>query len=169
VRSLSHPPPLSISVSLSLPNSLCICVCVSLSHHRSTSLGQEIIENAPQIICSGDALDSHGNPTALETYNFSPTQLMQHVSLDSYKSFVVYCLQYKSLIIEQLSEAKEREYLAEHNGNPPETENGYGIILQCTIIRCLKGMSMEFLGPAANSPFPLLSQLPPSSLPPSLC
>jgi hypothetical protein len=71
---------------------------------------------------------------------------MQHVSLESYKSFVVYCLQYKSLIIEQLSEAKEREFLELHNGNPPETENGYGIILQCTIIRCLKGMSMEFLG-----------------------
>lgn len=108
--------------------------------------GKIIIENAPQIICSGDALDVHGNPIALETYNFSPTQLMQHVSIEDYKRFVVYCLQYKTLIIEQLSELKERQYLEEHNGNPPVTENGYGVILQCTIIRCLKGMGMEFLG-----------------------
>lgn len=110
------------------------------------SLGQLIIENAPQIICCGDAFDVHGNPLALETYNFSPVHLMQTVSLEDYKRFVVYCLQYKTLIIEQLSELKERQYLEMHNGNPPETENGYGVILQCTIIRCLKGMGMEFLG-----------------------
>jgi hypothetical protein len=71
---------------------------------------------------------------------------MQTVSIEDYKRFVVYCLQYKTLIIEQLSELKERQFLEQHNGNPPETENGYGIILQCTIIRCLKGMGMEFLG-----------------------
>jgi hypothetical protein len=109
-------------------------------------LGELIIENAPQIICSGDALDIHGNPTALETYNFSPTHLIQTVSIEDYKQFVVYCLQYKTLIIEQLSELKERQLLEKYNGHPPETENGYGVILQCTIIRCLKGMGMDFLG-----------------------
>jgi hypothetical protein len=71
---------------------------------------------------------------------------MQTISIDDYKRFVVYCLQYKTLIIEQLSELKERQLLEQYNGHPPETENGYGIILQCTIIRCLKGMGMEFLG-----------------------
>ena len=71
---------------------------------------------------------------------------MQHVQLEDYKQFVVYCLQYKTLIIEQLSELKERQLLELHHGNPPETENGYGVILQCTIIRDLKGMGMEFLG-----------------------
>lgn len=108
--------------------------------------GKIIIENTPQIICAGDALDTNGNPIAFETYNFSPSHLLKTVSIEDYKRFVVYCLQYKTLIIEQLSELKERQFLEQYDGHPTETENGYGIILQCTIIRCLKGMGMEFMG-----------------------
>lgn len=108
--------------------------------------GKEIIDLCPQIVCAGDALDRHGNPIALETYDFSPVAVLQEFTLDEYKEFVVYCLQYKTLIIEQLSEEKERKFLEEHNGNPPPTEEGYGIVLQCTIIRDLKGLGMEFMG-----------------------
>eukprot|EP00602_Paraphysomonas_sp_CaronLab_P008996 CAMPEP_0185023696 /NCGR_PEP_ID=MMETSP1103-20130426/6342_1 /TAXON_ID=36769 /ORGANISM="Paraphysomonas bandaiensis, Strain Caron Lab Isolate" /LENGTH=339 /DNA_ID=CAMNT_0027556411 /DNA_START=34 /DNA_END=1053 /DNA_ORIENTATION=+ len=116
------------------------------NHPYKFPCGKKIIDVAPQIICAGDALDRAGNPIALETYNFSPSAVMREVSLDEYREFVVYCLQYKTLIIEQLSEKRERELLAQYNGNPPPSENGYGIILQCTIIRCLKGLGMEFMG-----------------------
>ena len=113
--------------------------------------GELIIGMCPQIVCAGDALDMHGNPIALETYNFSPVAVLQAVTLEEYKEFVVYCLQYKTLIIEQLSELKERAYLQEHNGNPPDTPEGYGIILQCTIIRDLTGLGLEFMGKCVDT------------------
>ena len=48
---------------------------------------------------------------------------------------------------EQVSELRERALLREHNGAPPcSPEKGYGVLCQCTSIRCLKGMGMEFLG-----------------------
>jgi hypothetical protein len=112
--------------------------------------GKEIIEMCPQIVCAGDAFDRHGNPLALETYNFSPVAVLQQFTLEQYKEFVVYCLQYKTIIIEQLSEKKEREYLQQHNGNPPDTEEGYGVVLQCTIIRDLTGLGFEFMGKHSN-------------------
>lgn len=118
----------------------------NLPYASTTSIGEEIIRLSPQIICCGDATDVHGNPIALELYGFSPTALAAAVPMEDYKRFVVYSLQYKSIIIEQLSELKERNYLLSCGGNPPPSEHGYGVILQCTIIRCLKGLTMEFMG-----------------------
>ena len=55
-------------------------------------------------------------------------------------------MEFKMLVVEQLSELEERRYLEACNFNPPEKQNGYGVIYQVTILRDLAGMSMEFMG-----------------------
>jgi hypothetical protein len=62
-------------------------------------------------------------------------------------------MEYKTLVLEQQSEKEEREYLAECNFSPPDLPDGYGVILQCTIIRDLAGVTSDFLRP---EPFALL-------------
>ena len=39
-------------------------------------------------------------------------------------------MEFKMLVIEQLSELEERRYLKACKYNPPERDNGYGVIYQ---------------------------------------
>ena len=74
---------------------------------------------------------------------------MAAVSIDEYIIFLIYTLEYRSMILEQLSEEMEREYLRTHP-DPSTREDGYGVILKSCCIRDLKGLGMSHLSSNAK-------------------
>lgn len=60
-----------------------------------------------------DAGDKTGSPICLDKYNFSPAEVLSAITLPEYILYTLYCLEYKTLIVEQLSERKEQEILSQ--------------------------------------------------------
>ena len=116
-----------------------------MDHPTKFPYADVIMKHAYQIVIAIDALDRSGNPISLETFNFEPKDVMKIISTDQYLEFLAYTLEYKSLVIEQLSDERERNFLAEWNNNPPYTPEGYGVIVKINIIRDLHGFGRRHM------------------------
>lgn len=112
--------------------------------------GQRILELAPQIIISAKALDKKGQPLAMEMYNFSPTNLFKEISLQKYMTFLTYALEYRALVMEQMSFDAEKKYLDEHKSES-DRQCGYGVVLLNFTIRDLSGVGLVHLGSEGRS------------------
>lgn len=99
--------------------------------------GSKVLSLAPQIVFSDQVKDKYGNPLVLEAYNFKPSDFFDQVSMEEYLIFLMYCLEYRSLCLEQLSEMRERKYLESHKND--EDTAPYGVIQKFCNIRDLKG------------------------------
>lgn len=98
--------------------------------------GKKILNLVPQIVLAHDALDNLGNPMSLEEFGFNPELVMKSVSKEEFLRFIIYTLEYRVLVLEQLSDLKEKAYLAQYPENTPPLESPpYGVILQCCTIR----------------------------------
>lgn len=113
--------------------------------------GGIILECFPQIIIAADACDFKGNPISVEKFNFSPSEFLKRISSEEYIRFVMYCLEYKVLILEQLSDAKERTTLANLQRSASQDSNDrilppYGAVLCSFYFRDFEGFSLEHVG-----------------------
>jgi hypothetical protein len=104
--------------------------------------GEAIIKYTKMIVMSPHATDKFGRPLLMESYDFSPSEMFKEVSLDDYMLFFLYCMEYRSMILEQLSEKKEREYI---NLHPSNRDDGYGVVLMNFSIRDLTGVTKHIL------------------------
>ena len=97
---------------------------------------------------------------------FSPAEVLSQVSIPQYIRFVIHSLEYKTLVIEQLSEVREKAALAlyhkiqeerqddiEGKEDMDEDEGGvdvsvgpYGVLLYTCVIRDLAGVGFEHVG-----------------------
>ena len=104
--------------------------------------GDIILKLIPQLIVLPEALDKTGSPICVEQYNFIPSEVFQYITIEDYIVFVKYSLEYRSLIVEQLSEHRERAYLAglsdieREKLELSETET-YGVLVNTCVIRDL--------------------------------
>lgn len=83
-------------------------------------------------------VDIKGQPLITEQYAFSPSGIFEKLTIEQYLIFLTYCLEYRAMALEQMSEEKEQEYLKAH----PRSEDravGYGIILKYFAIRDMQG------------------------------
>ncbi len=106
--------------------------------------GELILRLIPQLVLAPDALDIEGAPICVDQYNFSPHEVLKQITLEEYIHFVTYVLEYRSSIIEQMSEERERAFLAslsvEERANvdsPDSTSAPYGVIVNTCVIRDL--------------------------------
>lgn len=99
--------------------------------------GAKIIALAPQIIISALALDKKDQLLALEQYGFSPKEIMANVSIEEYLKFLTYVLEYRTIVMEQVSHEREVAYC----NQVPEADrpDGYGVLVMDFTIRDLKG------------------------------
>lgn len=112
-----------------------------------------ILKLLPQAVLCPSACDKKGAPISVEKFNFSPSEVMKFVSMTEYIEFLIYCLEYKSLVSEWLSEKADRDYLASLSVEErvlAESEQAdvppYGIIRGLCIIRDLEGLGFEHVG-----------------------
>jgi hypothetical protein len=80
---------------------------------------------APQIVCDANVRDGNGYPISLETYQFKPAEVFKNVHIDDYMYFLAYTLEYKAMILEQVSAETEENYLKQFNGHPPPTKGTF--------------------------------------------
>jgi hypothetical protein len=74
----------------------------------------------------------------LEQYSFSPADMLARVTIKDYLLFFVYALEYRALVMEQMSHEREQKYLEAHP-NPKDRADGYGVVLLNFCIRDLQG------------------------------
>lgn len=93
--------------------------------------------------------DKEGSPLVIMSSKFSPTEVLNQISIDDYILYVIHGLEYRSLILEELSEKMEREKVNRLKENPddPEYSQPYGYIAQLTVVRNLDGLGFEHVGP----------------------
>jgi hypothetical protein len=112
--------------------------------------GQLIMSLLPSLVMAPDAFDNFGCPIVVEQYRFSPSEVLSKVKIEEYVLFVTYSLEYRQIILEQISEQREQEFLNSlspqerariediHSKAPP-----YGVIAQSCVIRNL-GLLLRF-------------------------
>jgi hypothetical protein len=113
----------------------------------------EIIQSVmPALIIAPDSQDSYGCPIVVDQYNFSPQTLLDSFTIEDYILYATYCLEYRQIILEQMSEEREEAYLC--SLTPLEREEAekmdsdkpcYGVITQSCVIRDLNGVGFEHL------------------------
>ena len=90
---------------------------------------------------------------------FSPTEVLSNVTVPEYLQFIIYSLEFKTLVVEQLSEEREQAAIAHlleakkgkgGIGGGGEKERStcvpYGVLLYTCVIRNLSGVGFEHVG-----------------------
>jgi hypothetical protein len=81
----------------------------------------------------------------MEQYCFSPKEVLKIVSTEQYLTFLTYALEFRAIIMEQLSFQLEEQYCRDHP-NEEDRIDGYGVILMDYTIRDFKGLGMKHIG-----------------------
>lgn len=76
----------------------------------------------------------------LEQYCFNPKDVLKVVTREEYLYFLTYALEYRAMVMEQLSHEMEEDYLRRFPRDDDRVD-GYGVILLDYTIRDLKGIS----------------------------
>ena len=111
--------------------------------------GRTIIELGPQIVIAPTLLNKKGHPLVVETFDFNPADVFKSITIEQYLEFLKYCLEYRSLIFEQMSEELEMKYLVK-NPDPATRQRGYGVIWCMCSIRDLKGLGLQHISSKAK-------------------
>lgn len=116
------------------------------NHPLKFPKGELIAKLIPSLAIAPDATDVFGCPLCVEQYNFSPNEVMSHISIEDYLRYTIYTLEYRSLILEQLSQEQEEAFLRTLSEeerskqldevNYPHLEP-YGVLAFQTVIRDL--------------------------------
>ena len=73
--------------------------------------------------------------------------MLSTVSFPEYIVFIIHSLEYKTLVVEQLSEERERTALQHIRKEPCSSQSiPYGVLLYTCVIRDLTGVGFEHVG-----------------------
>eukprot|EP01038_Epipyxis_sp_PR26KG_P017014 gene17014-23384_t len=124
-----------------------------LDHPLKFPMGEYILSLVPQLVICPNAMDKMGSPICVDQYNFSPTEVLTKVKLSDYIIYTIYCLEYKSIIVEQLSEEREKAFLDSLSeeelilSNMPNSPiPPYGVLVNTCVIRDLGSVGWDHLG-----------------------
>jgi hypothetical protein len=71
------------------------------------------------------------------------------ITIDDYMEFLIYTLEFRAMILEQLSDEMEKKYLA---STPVcERKDGWGVVLKTCTIRDLGGLGLQHVGHTAQA------------------
>lgn len=74
----------------------------------------------------------------MEMFDFAPKDVLEAITVEDYLVFLTYSLEYRAIVLEQLSHEREQKYLKTHP-RPQDREDGYGVVILDYTIRDLKG------------------------------
>ena len=127
-----------------------------------------ILKMMPCLAISHDACDKTGAPICVDQYNFDPSEVLDKIGVANYVIFFIHILEFRSIILEQLSEQRDRAYLASLPDDesralaeyiPPYVDDGsgnlvpvqveaepWGTIVGTLVVRDLSGIGFRHLG-----------------------
>lgn len=82
-----------------------------MDHPTKFPGAETILRLIPTISIAFNALDKSGAPICVDQYDFNPAEILANIELDDYIKFATYSLEYKSMILDQMAEEKERAWL----------------------------------------------------------
>lgn len=82
-----------------------------MDHPLRFQHGELVMSLIPQLPMAPNCLDSFGCPVCVETFNFSPGEVLSKIGVENYIVFMIHCLEFKSIVLEELSHKKEQEWL----------------------------------------------------------
>lgn len=115
-----------------------------MDHPTKFPKGDLIQALIPGLVIAPDAQDNMGCPIVVDQYNFSPGELLSKLTIQEYITYATYSLEFRQLVLEQISEEREQEFLTalddeerarldfKDSSDPP-----YGVIAQSCVIRDL--------------------------------
>ena len=130
-------------------------VSKNLDHPSKFPRGVRILEMIPHLAITPNARDKNGNLICVDQYKFKPGEVVSEIGLPDYLIFAVYCLEFRSLVVEQLSEKEERAFLDSlspeqrasavdpHGAIGGDNQQPHGVILGTLVIRDMAGLTME--------------------------
>ena len=74
--------------------------------------GELILKLMPQIVLAPYHFDNYNQPITFDIFDFDPNIVLQSITVSDYMLFLTYCVEYRSLYIEQISEERERLFLS---------------------------------------------------------
>jgi len=139
-----------------------------MDHPTKFPMAEIILKLMPCLAISHEACDKTGAPICVDQYNFDPSEVLEKIGVQNYYKFFIHVLEFRSIILEQLSEARDRAYLAGLPDDesralaeyiPPYVEDGsgnlvpvqaeaqpWGTILGTLVVRDLSGIGFRHLG-----------------------
>jgi len=124
-----------------------------INHPSKFPHAEAILKHVKQVIISATGVDKKGSPICVENYTFSPAAVLAEVTIEEYVEFMVYALEYKMLVAEQMAELQERAFLKDIEERKAKGEvivedelPPYGIIVHTVVIRDMIGVGLEHLG-----------------------
>jgi hypothetical protein len=98
----------------------------------------KVLDVLPHILIAFDHCDNEGRPISLETFDWDPINFLDKVTIEEFTTFYIYGLEYRIMVVEQLAEERELQYLKNYP-DPSDRIDGYGNVLQMCFIRDMKG------------------------------
>ena len=74
--------------------------------------GELILKLMPQIVLAPYHFDNYNQPITFDIFDFDPNIVLQSITVSDYMLFLTYCVEYRSLYIEQISEEREKLFLS---------------------------------------------------------
>jgi hypothetical protein len=108
--------------------------------------GDYLTTEITQTVCDVNARCNKDCPISILRTTFSPSVVFDGVTKEEYVRFIHYCLEYQQLVLEQLAEQEERDFLASIKDSNETVTEPYGRIKQACTIRDLYGLSLEHIG-----------------------
>ena len=147
-----------------------------MNHWLKFPKGELITGLIDTVVIAPYAVDKEGSPICVDQYNFSPSEVLEKITLEEYVHYTIYTLEYRSMILEYLSEMQERKEISqreregEHGARRLQdyNENGIeeettGVLIRTCVIRDMGCIGFEHIGKQGQvlfySPHPLLSYL----------
>jgi hypothetical protein len=107
-------------------------------------MGKTMIDLVPQIVIAPHARSIAGHVVILDCMGFDPNALFENIKQEDLMTYIIYTLEFRSLVLEQLAHEEEEEYLKRYP-TPSERRDGYGTIPYLCSIRDLKGDNFHTL------------------------
>jgi hypothetical protein len=118
-------------------------------------MGEKVLRLIPQTVVMPHSVDRQDQPIVVEHFDFVPGEVLEEISQEDYMLFLLYALEYRALVFEQLSAEREAALLELHGGRPPlvrqpnslsEEDVGWGVVVRGCFIRDLRGLSWAHVG-----------------------
>ncbi len=129
-------------------------------HPHDFPYGELILKLYPMIAVSPLCATDKGLPLSYESYDFSPTKVLHELgSTHNFINFHIYCEELKHIVLDNVSNAHERQKLAylkekqdkqemlcsngENEGGGGGEEEYWGEIVRLVVVRDLRGFGLE--------------------------
>lgn len=125
-----------------------------MNHPTKFPKAELIMRLIPSLPITFDSLDKYDSPICVDQYDFTPSDVLSQITIEDYLVFATHILEYRNIIVDQLSEHHDRKHLASLADDAARTAaldpvgegEPWGRIIFTCVIRDLGAVGFRHLG-----------------------